>query len=352
MGWEEILQRPTSSWLVGRGPEQEVVISSRVRLARNLAAYPFPNRAGDKELGAIITEVGTAVQHLPTRAKYFFLSLTKLSPVDRQLLVEKHLTSRDHIREPRHRGIILRDDEGVSIMVNEEDHLRIQALFPGLQLEEALQLAEDIDDQLERTVTYAYDETFGYLTACPTNTGSGMRASVMVHLPGLVMLNRVGKVFATISQLGLVTRGMYGEGTEALGNMFQISNQITLGRSEEELIAHLQAITRQVIEQERGARQELYREMGDHLVDRVFRAYGLLTHARLLSTKEAINLISDLRLGLDLNLLPNLNYHVLNELLVLCQPAFIQKIAGAQQSSRERDAKRAALIRERLKEED
>ncbi|MGB4070514.1 MAG: protein arginine kinase [bacterium] len=349
MSWEEILQRPSSSWLDGRGPEQEVVISSRVRLARNLAQHLFPNRAGERELETIMNEVGTAVDGFPDRNHYYFLPLTKLGPIDRQLLVERHLTSPDHIKEPRQRGIIIRDDEGVSIMVNEEDHLRIQALFSGFQLEEAWKLAGEIDDRLERTLTYAYDDTYGYLTACPTNVGTGLRASVMVHLPGLVMLNRIGKVFAHLSQLGLVTRGLYGEGTEALGNMFQISNQITLGRSEEELLAHLQAITRQVIEQERGARRELYREMGDHLVDRVFRAYGLLTHARLISSKEAINLISDLRLGLDLNLLPQLNYQVLNELLLLCQPAYIQKIAGEQQSARERDAKRAALIRDRLK---
>ena len=350
MSWEEILQRPSSRWTLGEGPEREVVISSRVRLARNIDHHIFPHRAGEEELEEVCREVGTAVEQLPLAPRFHFLPLTKLTPIDRQVLVEKHLTSPAHIAKPRHRAVVLREDEGVSILVNEEDHLRIQTLFPGLQLEEAYGLAGKIDDGLERSLTYAFDETYGYLTCCPTNTGTGMRASIMVHLPGLVMLNRANKIFSTLSQLGLVTRGLYGEGTEALGYMFQISNQITLGRSEGELINSLQTILVQVIEQELQARQQLYQEMGDRLVDKVFRAYGILTNARLLSSKEAINLILTLRLGLNLNLLPNLEYRVLGELLVLCQPGFLQKVAGEKQSTPERDAKRAALIRDRLKE--
>ena len=350
MSWEEILQRPSSRWTLGEGPEREVVISSRVRLARNLGEHNFPNRAGEDELEKVCTEVEVAVGRLSMAEPFHFLPLARLSPIDRQVLVEKHLTSPAHIAEPRHRAMALRVDEGVSILVNEEDHLRIQALFPGLQLDKAWELASKVDDDLEGDLTYAFDESYGYLTCCPTNTGTGMRASIMMHLPGLVMLNRANKIFTTLSQLGLVTRGLYGEGTEALGYMFQISNQITLGRTEEELIGNLQTIIMQVIEQELQARQQLYKEMGDRLVDKVFRAYGVLTNARLLTSKEAINLILTLRLGLNLNLLPQLEYRVLGELLVLCQPGFLQKVAGEKQNTQERDAKRAALIRERLKE--
>ncbi|MGI6574282.1 MAG: protein arginine kinase [bacterium] len=350
MSWEEILQRPASRWTQGDGPVNDVVISTRVRLARNLAKHPFPNWAEEKEMQAILNDVEHAVQQLSTREQFYFVNLTRLSAIDRQLLVEKHLTSIDHIRQPKYRAIVLREDEGVSIMVNEEDHLRIQSLFPGLQLEAAMQLASNIDDQLENVLDYAFDEMYGYLTTCPTNAGSGMRASLMVHLPGLVMLNQAGRVFATLAQLGLMARGLYGEGTEALGNIFQISNQITLGRSENELLANLAAVIGQLIEQEQAARKRLYQEMGNLLLDKIFRSLGTLTHAYLLSTKEAINLISDLRLGLDLNLLPDLDYQVLNELLILCQPGFLQKVAGDQESIQKRDAKRAALLRERLKE--
>ena len=350
MSWEEILQRPSSRWTLGEGPQREVVISSRVRLARNIAEHTFPNRAGEGELERICAKVEAAVGRLSRAKEFHFLPLAKLTPIDRQGLGEKHLTSPAHIAEPRQRAVVLREDEGVSLLVNEEDHLRIQTLFPGLQLEEAYGLAGKVDDDLEGELTYAFDETYGYLTCCPTNTGTGLRASIMVHLPGLVMLNRANKIFSTLSQLGLVTRGLYGEGTEALGYMFQISNQITLGRTEGELIGNLQTIIVQVIEQELQARRQLYQEMGDRLVDKVFRAYGILSNARLLTSKEAINLILTLRLGLNLNLLPELEYGVLGELLVLCQPGFLQKVAGEKQSTQERDAKRAALIRERLRE--
>ncbi|HBK85330.1 MAG TPA: protein arginine kinase, partial [Firmicutes bacterium] len=273
----------------------------------------------------------------------------EIGQLDRQVLVEKHLISPDLARS-RHPGaaVLVSDDEAISIMLNEEDHLRIQCLFPGFQLEECWKLTSSVDDLLESKLEYAFDATRGYLTACPTNLGTGLRASVMVHLPGLVLTQQIGKVLAAISQVGLVVRGLYGEGTEAVGNLFQISNQITLGPSEEEILQNLGAVIRQIVDQERSAQQALLKANRLAVEDKVCRAYGTLRHARLLSSQEAMRLLSDVRLGHDLGILTEIPYRTQNELLVLIQPAMMQRIADENMTENMRDFKRAALVRQRL----
>jgi protein arginine kinase len=344
---EAVFTQVRSAWL-GRGPNSDIVVSSRIRLARNLADLPFPSMAGKDALAEVLSRVRRATEHLPEARRYQFLELGRLSPLDRQVLIEKHLISPEHAREPEGRGVVLRDDEAVSIMVNEEDHIRLQVLLPGLDLDAAWQTANRLDDSLEQQLDFAFDEKLGFLTACPTNLGSGLRASIMVHLPALVLLNQAGQVFTTLSQLGVVVRGLYGEGTQALGNLFQISNQLTLNQSEEDLISNLLALVGQVMEQERAARSRLYQEFGNRLVDMVWRAYGTLTSARILTGDEAMKLLSDVRLGVTLNLLPQVDLSTLNRLLILTRPGFIQRVAGQQLPPAERDVRRAAIVREEL----
>lgn len=243
---------------------------------------------------------------------------------------------------------MLSENEEVSIMINEEDHIRIQCLFPGLQLTEALNIANEVDDWMEEHVDYAFDENKGYLTSCPTNVGTGIRASVMMHLPALVLTQQINRIIPAINQLGLVVRGIYGEGSEALGNIFQISNQITLGKSEHDIVEDLKSVVRQLISQERSAREALAKTSNIQLEDRVFRSYGILANSRIIESKEAARCLSDVRLGIDMGYIKNLSKKILNELMILTQPGFLQQYAGGPLRPDERDIRRAALIRERL----
>jgi len=345
------IRNSLSKWMEGSGPYFDVVISSRIRLARNLAEYPFPSRLSNDKRKEVVDKVEAAVRDIiidERIGKLRTVRLDELPAIQRQILVEKHLISPQHAKIDNQHGkaVVLVEDEAIAIMVNEEDHLRIQALLPGLQLHEAWNMANAVDDALEAKLIYAYDEKFGYLTCCPTNVGTGLRASVMLHLPGLKMTKQAGKVLNALSQVGLAVRGLYGEGTESMGNLFQVSNQITLGRSEKEIISNLASVTKRLIEQERSARDMLIEsETGSKLEDRVHRAYGILTHARSISSQEALSLLSDLRLGIDLNIIKGVDAKVLNELMVLIQPGFIQYIAGEEMTSEERDVARAELIR-------
>lgn len=342
-----------TKWISADGPMQDVVITSRVRLARNLRSFPFPQVQSEQsasEMQQKIQEFVTLGSSRGDVGNLAFLPLRQVGQLDRQVLVEKHLISPD-LAKSKNPGaaLIVRDDEAVSIMVNEEDHLRIQCLLPGFQLQECWSLASRLDDLLEDKLEYAFDQTHGYLTACPTNVGTGLRASVMMHLPGLVMTQQIGSVLAAIAQVGLVVRGLYGEGTSASGNIFQISNQITLGPNEEEIIQNLSAVIKQIVEQERTSRRALQRGSGLALDDRVFRAYGILTNARMLTSKEAIGLLSDVRLGANLGTLTELPTKLLNELLVLIQPAMLERIVGEKMNDEARDVKRAEIVRDRLK---
>jgi len=341
-----------AKWMEGTGPYSDIVISSRIRLARNVHDLPFPHLITDGQFGDILERLKPFVGNRAARYsghRFTIYRLRDLTPLDRQVLVEKHLVSPQHARNAERAAVILRGDEAVSILVNEEDHLRIQCLYPALQLDEAWQVASKVDDLLERNLDYAFNPSRGYLTACPTNAGTGLRASVMLHLPALVMSNQAGRLYSDIVKLGFMVRGIYGEGTEALGNIFQFSNQVTLGRSEPEIVDNLRTITERIIEQERAGRDTLLREMKSQLEDRVWRAYGILTHAHLLSSSEAVQLLSDVRLGRDLGLLKGLTSFGITEVLVITRPGCLQKLAGRALSAAERDAHRARLMRDKLK---
>ncbi|NLM52139.1 MAG: protein arginine kinase [Firmicutes bacterium] len=349
---EEKKQKQVSEWMRFSGPDGDIVLSSRIRLARNLRDIPFPYLASDSQTETVLQKIKEASEVLPEIfGPMTFLRMKELSPLERQVLVEKHLISPALAKEQRNSAVILRQDEALSIMINEEDHLRIQCLLPGLQLEKALQLAGQCDDLLEEKLDYAFDEQWGFLTVCPTNVGTGLRASVMVHLPALVMTKQINRILSAIAQVGLAVRGMYGEGSEITGNLVQISNQITLGQAEEEIIKNLYGVTKQIVEQESQARQVLLNESRDQLADRVNRSFGILRHAQLISSQEAMQLLSDVHLGIDLGLIEGVkNKVVLKELMVLQRPANLQMLCGQMLDSMDRDRQRARLIRRYLQE--
>lgn len=349
MSLRDIFGKTVTEWMKGTGPDRDIAIGSRVRLARNVAGIPFPAVASPAQLDQVCALARKAVQKgVGPVAQLEYHDMAQLSPLERQLLVERHLISPLHAQNPRHRAILIRDDEAVSVMVNEEDHFRIQAITPGMQPEAAWKLCSEVDEALEQQLDFAFSERRGYLTACPTNVGTGMRASIMIHLPALTMREQMQRVVAAVAQFGLVVRGLYGEGTEGVGNIYQLSNQVTLGHTEEEIIKHLVSVTRQVIDQERAARQHILAKDRYRLEDRVYRAYGILAHARLMTTHEAMQLLSDVRLGIDLGLINGLEPKILQELLVMIRPAHLQKMVGRELEPPERDLQRANLIRRRL----
>lgn len=347
---KEVFNNPNSRWMDDDGPETGVIISSRVRVARNLIDLPFPHLLDKEKSESVIQAVNLAIQNeeIFRDGHFEFFRISELTPVERQILVDKHLISPDLLNKLEGKAVILKEDGVVSIMLNEEDHLRIQCLLPGLQLAKAWEIVEGVDDGLEKTLDYAYSEKFGYLTACPTNTGTGMRASVMVHLCGLVLTRQLNSMLTAIHKLGLTVRGLYGEGTEALGDLFQISNQITLGQSESEIIANLTSIAWQILAQERSARTALYKEKKEMIEDRAWRAFGILKSARVMSSEEVMKLISDLRLGLDLGILPKMPLKLFNELMVMTRPAFLTKLAGRDMEPYQRDVFRAELTRNKI----
>jgi len=344
---DELLKQP-SEWLRGTGPVSDIVMSSRIRLARNLEKYPFATRATKASQAEVLKVVKDGIAHSPTLKKPLLFEMGELSEVDRQFLVERHLVSRDHIVHPDHKAVAVGQGEVISIMINEEDHLRIQVMQSGLNLGDAWALIDALDDELSEAIPYAYSTDWGYLTCCPTNTGTGMRASVMLHLPALVLTKQINKVLHTITKLGLTARGLYGEGTEASGNFFQISNQVSLGRAEEELIENIERILKEVIHQEQTAREALVTNNRIQLEDRIWRAFGILRHAQTMSSNEALDLLSAVRLGVDLGLMNGLNRTTVNELFIFSQPAHLQKLEGKALTAKERDAKRAQLLRSRL----
>lgn len=276
-----------------------------------------------------------------------FIEMEDLSHIEKRVLVEKHLIS-PFLTKARASGVLVSENEQLSIMVNEEDHIRIQLYFPGFQMKQALDHAFELDDWLEEKIDFAFDERWGYLTSCPTNVGTGMRASVMIHLPALVLTKRINQMIPAINQFGFVVRGIYGEGTEALGNLFQVSNQITLGKSEGDIVEDLESVIINLVEQEREARHYLLHTSGKKLEDQIFRSYGILKYGRIIESQEASARISDVRLGVDLGMIKDVSHNVLNELMVLTQPGFLQHYAKKVLTTSERDVLRATLIRERL----
>ncbi|WP_067729172.1 protein arginine kinase [Oceanobacillus damuensis] len=351
MTLENFIDEAISPWMLEDGPDKDIVMSSRIRLARNFANVSYPILAEQDTLEEIRSffEKEYAHQSFQSYEDLEFVSIRDLTPVEKTVLVEKHLISPHLAKHAQQGAALISKNEQVSVMINEEDHIRIQLYFPGLQLRKALEHSFHFDDWLEQKVNYAFDETKGYLTSCPTNVGTGMRASVMMHLPALAMTNQINRMIPAISQLGLVVRGIYGEGSEALGNIFQISNQITLGKSEADIIEDLESVVNQLIDHERTARNHIIEQSGTKLEDRVFRSYGVLQHSRIIDSKEASKCISDVRMGIDLGIIKNTSGNILNELMVLTQPGFLQQYANRTLKAGERDVLRATLIRERLK---
>lgn len=349
MSLEQFMNEAISPWMREEGPNNDIVLSSRIRLARNFKQHIFPTLRKEEEL-VKITNFFHEKFHQSSFNMYenFELIYMKdLSEIEKRVLVEKHLISPNLVNENAG-AVLMSDNEQVSIMLNEEDHIRMQLYFPGFQLSKALEEVFYIDDWIEEKVDYAYDEKMGYLTSCPTNVGTGLRASVLVHLPALVFTKRMKRMIPAINQLGFVVRGMYGEGTEAVGDMFQISNQITLGKTEEEIVADLESIIMNLIEQEREARKHLVDRSSVILEDQIHRSFGLLKHSRIMESHEAAKRLSKVRLGIDLGMIEHVSHSILNELMVLIQPGFLQYYAEKTLTSSERDKMRSTLIRERL----
>src|SRR5256712_1075668 len=336
-------------WLRGEGPHHQIVISSRVRLARNLRQRPFPGWAKKAERSSILELIRSHVEALPEMQESFSESLQDLSALDRQVLVERHLVSREHVDKGAGRQVVVNRRQPLSIMINEEDHLRMQSIRSGLQLKQAFKLVDKIDSALESKLDFAFDPRLGYLTACPTNVGTGMRASAMLHLPGLVLSELINQVIQAVSKIGLAVRGLYGEGTEAMGNLFQISNQTTLGEKEDDIINRLSKVIETIIEKEHDARQVLLQKKPNTLSDQIGRAYGVLTYAHAMASQKALNLLSIIKLGSDLGAFPEERRFSIDELFIETQPAHLQKTSQQKLNAEERDHLRAQIIRERLK---
>lgn len=327
-----------------------IVITCRVRLARNIHPHPFPGWLKKTErlevLDLIHKATAAARSMQPTKIN---ATLDSFTPLDKQLLVEQHLISREHAAKNAGSGIVINEEQTLSVMLNEEDHIRLQAIRNGFQLMETWKQADALDTELEASLDYAYSPTLGYLTACPTNVGTGMRASAMLHLPGLVLSDQINQVIKSVTQIGLAVRGLYGEGTEAMGNLFQISNQMTLGESEQQILERLNKVIAHLIEHEQNARLKLIQEKGRMLADQVGRAYGVMQHSYSITSKEALNLLSLLRLSVDLDLAPPSMRTKIDELLILTQPAHLQQASNRKLNAEERDAFRSDLLREKLK---
>ncbi len=320
------------SWLDASGPKGHIVLSTRIRLARNLQGYAFSQRARDADRAAILRRVEEAAAASARLTGGVTFRLDEMERADRQLLHERHLVSKelaglDREAKPRP-GAALLVQGPVGIMVNEEDHLRLHGMRSGFALEEAYADLEAVDADLGQLLPFAFHQEFGYLTSCPTNAGTGLRASVLIHLPGLVLTKEIQKVLQGLAQVGLTSRGLYGEGSDVVGNFFQLSNQTTLGKSEDELIDHLGKIVRQVIEYEEQAREILLRDATTIVADKIWRAYGTLRYARSLTFEETMNLLSGVRLGVGLNLITGLSVYTLNKLLIFTQPAHLAALAG------------------------
>lgn len=345
------LQNQIGEWLGGVGPESDIVISSRIRLARNVGGFPFLSRANPKERSELEQLIGDKVMNADLGVEVSYFRLPDLSSIDRQFLVERHLISREHAFSKGPRGVALSPRETLSIMVNEEDHLRIQGLRSGLQLRKTWEEIDGFDSSLEKIIEFAYSPQFGYLTVCPTNVGTGLRASVMLHLPALVMTGQIEKVFQAVSKINLAVRGLYGEGTKASGDFYQISNQPTLGKNEDEIIQNIESVIPQIVKFERTVRQTLLENKKEVIEDKACRAFGMLQSARIVNSEETMDLLSVVRLGVNLGLVPGLKLQTINELFILTQPAHLQKMEQSELTSAERDVSRATFIRKKLKQQ-
>jgi len=348
----EDLAHTNGEWLKGSGPEADIVISSRIRLARNLADAPFVSRASLEDRSRVEAALHERIMEIESAEDLIYVDIDELPGIDRQFLVERHLISREHAESEGGRAVAIQGREKFSLMINEEDHLRIQVMQSGLNLDNVWQQINKIDDLIEEKITYAYSEQLGYLTACPTNVGTGMRVSVMLHLPALVITRQMDKVFRALQKITLAVRGLYGEGSQAMGDFYQISNQVTLGQSEEKLIEQIGSIVPDIISYERQAREFLVNESQENLHDRVSRAYGILRTAQTISSEETMHLLSSVRMGVNLGLIPDLEIPDVNDLFIHTQPAHLQKIRGSELDTTDRNIERARYLRRHLSKED
>jgi protein arginine kinase len=343
------LTKGIGAWLSGEGPLADVVISSRIRLARNLAGYNFLSRASESERRKVYRSLSDCIAESGVGQDCFFIDMEQLGEIDRQLLVERHLISRQHAEAEGSRGVAISQTETRSLMINEEDHLRMQVLRSGLQLEQLWAEINEIDDQIEQAVDYAFDSRFGYLTACPTNIGTGIRVSVMLHLPALKLTQEIEKVLRAAKDMHLAVRGLYGEGTEAIGDFFQLSNQTTLGVNEEELVREFSRnIIPKVVEYECTAREMLAKERTHQLDDKIWRAFGTLQTARTMSSEETLFHLSHVRMGVNMHRFDRTDLPTVNELFLRCQPAHLQKMMGERLDGEHRSIARAEYLRRRL----
>jgi protein arginine kinase len=339
------LSREAPDWAREMGPLSPVILSSRVRLARNLASLPFPAQTTRDQQRQVIGRVRRAASQVDQLQDAAFIDFDSLKENDLNFLVERRLVSRDLAKGSRTRGVLTAEGEGLTVMVNEEDHFRLQSVVSGLRLGEALDRVNDVDNVLDAGLDYAFDDEYGYLTACPTNVGTGMRASVLAHLPALVLTRRAKKVIQGVSAMGLAVRGFYGEGTEIMGNFFQISNQTTLGKGENEIVSRLDEVVRQILGYEDEARATMWSRARVQVEDKIYRAYGALQNARSIAAGEVVSLASAVRFGIALELPGLCPLPVLNEILVFSQPGHISRLAGRDLEQDERWQYRADTVR-------
>ena len=342
------LASTSGEWLRGNGPDSDIVISSRIRLARNLAQFPFISRADEGVRGEIAALLTDKLEGLPFSRDMSYLPVEALGTLDRQFLVERQLISRELSESHGSRGVSFSSEQNVSLMINEEDHLRMQVLHSGFDLDSTWAEIDRIDDLIESQVTYAFHEKFGYLTACPTNVGTGIRVSVMLHLPALVLTKEIQKVFQALQKISLAVRGLYGEGSQAMGDFYQISNQVTLGSSEQQIIDKLADVVPNIIGYERRVRTALVKDNRSSLHDQISRAYGILKSAQTISSEETMHLLSSVRMGINLGLIDNIEIARVNEMFIHTQPAHLQRLKGEDLETSERNAARAAYLRQML----
>ena len=338
----------SGEWLRSEGPHHQIVVSSRVRLARNIRHHAFPGWAKKTERLQILETVKPAVESLPEMLDAHSVFSQDLTALEKQVLVERHLISREHAAKGVGSAVVMNKKQTLSIMINEEDHLRMQAIRSGLQLKNVFKMIDKADSELEDRLDFAFHPQLGYLTACPTNVGTGMRASAMVHLPALVLSEQINQVIQAVNKIGLAVRGLYGEGTEALGNLFQVSNQTTLGEKEEDIIERLNKVILQIIEHEQNARATLLQKKPITLFDHIGRSYGILRYAHSMSSKEALNLLSHIKLGIDLGFFTEEWTHPVDALFMETQPAHLQKGTQQKLAAEERDTLRSDIIRNKL----
>ena len=335
-------------WMSGTGPHSGIAVSTRVRLARNLVRYRFPTHPDQSDRRDVLDEVRSAIRSLPNGPGFEWCELDEKIPLERRLLMERHLISRELADGAGPRAVAVNQEDSIAVMINEEDHLRMQCLMSGLSVQEAYDRINRLDDQLSEQLEFAFDPFYGYLTSCPTNVGTGLRVSVMLHLPALVMTRHIEKVFRAVYEMRMAVRGFYGEGTEAFGELYQISNQITCGRSEQDIIDDMGAVIAAIIQYEEKARAELATRDRSQLEDRVWRSWGLLQNARLMTSEEAMRHLSSLRLGIVMGVFDNIDLPELQRLFLYSQPAHLQRLEGRELESGDRDVARAKFIRTRL----